>query len=109
MTITLRKPFTPGEILLEEFMQPLNLSASQLARMMNVSNDRVYDILKQKRAVTPDTAIRLSKVFGTSVDFWLKLQLKTDLWKVLHDPHKKHDYEIIQRCLKPVQRVLATG
>jgi addiction module HigA family antidote len=97
MTITLRQPFTPGEILLEEFMQPLNLSASQLARRMKVSNDRVYDILNQKRGITPDTAIRLSKVFGTSVDFWLNLQIKTDLWKALHDPHKKHEYKTIQR------------
>ena len=106
MTITQRKPFTPGEILLEEFTQPLHLNASQLARQMKVSQDLVYGILKQQRAITPDMAIRLSKVFGTSVDFWLKLQLKTDLWKALHDTQKRREYQTSQRCsdsIKPDQ------
>jgi len=72
-------PVHPGEILLEEFMRPLGLSQTRLARALGVSPRRINEIVHGKRSVTADTALRLSRYFGTSADFWLGLQLDYDL------------------------------
>ena len=71
----------PGEVLREEFMRPLGLSASALARALNVPPNRVTSIVAEvePRAVTPDTALRLARCFGTSPRFWLNLQMTYDL------------------------------
>jgi addiction module HigA family antidote len=99
-TITLaRKPFTPGEILLEEFMEPLNLTQQALADSMRVPRRRINEIVKGRRAVTPDTAIRLSKVFGTSAEVWLNLQRQWDLWNALHNEKMQGEYEKIERLM----------
>lgn len=73
------KPIFPGEILLEEFMNPLGISQNKLARDIDVPVGRVSDIVRGKRAITTDTALRLGIYFGTSPEFWLNLQNRYDL------------------------------
>jgi len=72
-------PVHPGEILLEEFMQPLGLSQTRLGRDLGVSPRRINEVVRGKRSVTADTALRLSRYFGTSAEFWLGLQSDYDL------------------------------
>ena len=69
----------PGEVLLEEFLKPLDLSQNRVAREMGVPPRRVNEIVLAKRAITPDTALRLARYFGTSERFWLGLQTDYDL------------------------------
>ena len=73
------EPIHPGEILEEEFMRPPGLSANALARGIDVPVTRVSEIVRGKRGITADTALRLGRFFGTSSDFWLKLQAEYDL------------------------------
>ena len=70
---------TPGEILLEEFIKPLKISAYRLAKDTGMPATRVSQILKGKRKITADTALRLSKYFGNSADFWMGIQDEFDL------------------------------
>ncbi len=79
MTNKLLPPVHPGEILLEEFMRPLSLSASALARRLGVTPARVNEIAHGRRGVTADTALRLAKCFSTSPEFWMNLQLQFEL------------------------------
>jgi len=72
-------PIHPGEILLEEFLQPLSISQYRLAKDISVPARRINEIVKGKRAITPDTALRLSRYFGLSERFWLNLQMRYDL------------------------------
>jgi len=72
-------PVHPGEILLEEFMKPLGLSQTRLGRDLGVSPRRINEIVHGKRSVTADTALRLSRYFGTSAEFWIGLQADYDL------------------------------
>ena len=69
----------PGEILKEEFLIPFNISAYRLAKDTNIPPTRISQIIKGKRSITVDTALRLSKYFGTTPDFWLGLQMEYDL------------------------------
>jgi len=69
----------PGEILLEEFLRPMNLSQNRLARELAVPPRRINEIVLGKRSITPDTALRLARYFGTSERFWLGLQADFDL------------------------------
>ena len=73
------RPIHPSEILLEEFLVPLNMSAHALAMALRVPAPRVNDIVRERRAITPDTALRLARYFGTSAEFWLNLQIAYDL------------------------------
>ena len=70
---------TPGEILLEEFLIPMNITAYRLAKDTNVPATRISQILKGNRKITADTALRFSKYFGNSADFWLGIQDEFDL------------------------------
>ncbi len=69
----------PGEILLEEFLSPMNISQNQLGRDLGVSPRRINEIIHGKRSITADTALRLSAYFGNSASFWLGLQMDYDL------------------------------
>ena len=69
----------PGEVLLEEFLRPMDLSQNRLAREIHVPPRRINEIVLGKRAVTPDTALRLARYFGTSERFWLGLQMDYEL------------------------------
>lgn len=75
----LLKPIHPGEILLEEFMKPMDISINRLAREIHVSPGRISAIVNGKRAITADTALRLSKYLGTSSDLWVGLQGEFEL------------------------------
>lgn len=72
-------PVHPGEILLEEFLQPLGISQYRLAKDISVPPRRINEIVHGTRAITADTALRLSRYFGTSERFWLNLQAHYDL------------------------------
>jgi addiction module HigA family antidote len=69
----------PGEVLLEEFLIPMGISQYKLAKDLKIPQTRVSEIVKQKRRITADTALRLSKYFGTSAKFWLGLQDDFDI------------------------------
>jgi addiction module HigA family antidote len=73
------KPTCPGQILLEEFMEPLGISQNKLARDLDVPVGRINDIIKARRAITTDTALRLAIYFQTSPEFWLSLQNEYEL------------------------------
>lgn len=72
-------PIPPGEILLEEFLDPLKISQNQLARDIDVPVSRIAAIIKGNRAITADTALRLGRYFGTSAEMWMHLQSQYDL------------------------------
>lgn len=75
-----REPTHPGEMLLREFLLPLSMTQRDLASAINVPYQRINEIVRGRRGVTPSTALRLSKFFGMSPDFWLSLQLRWDLY-----------------------------
>ena len=81
-----RPPTHPGEMLLEEFVKPLMITQTELARRLGVSYPRLNEIIRGRRSVTPDTALRLSRVLGMSADFWLGLQQDWDLWQMMNSP-----------------------
>lgn len=72
-------PVSPGEILAQDFMQPLALSANALAKALHVPTNRITAILKADRAITADSALRLARYFGSTPQFWLNLQQQYDL------------------------------
>ena len=76
-------PTHPGEMLREEFLVPLGITQSAFAARLGVSFPRLNEVVNGKRAVTPDTALRLARVLGMSADFWLGLQQDWDLWHAL--------------------------
>jgi addiction module HigA family antidote len=76
---TLLAPIHPGEILLEEFLEPMNISQYRLAKDIGVPPRRINEIVQGKRAVSVDTALRLSRYFGLSERFWLNLQTRYDV------------------------------
>jgi antitoxin HigA-1 len=73
------RPVHPGEVLLEEYLKPLSLSANALAKALHLSPSRVNDIVLERRGVTADTAVRLARYFNCSAQFWLNLQTAYDL------------------------------
>jgi addiction module HigA family antidote len=73
------KPMHPGEVLREEFMAPLGLTAYRVARAIDVPPNRIQDIARERRNITPGTALRLAKLFGNSAEFWMNLQTHYDL------------------------------
>lgn len=72
-------PITPGEVLEEEFMVPMGLSQYRVAKEIHVSPRRINEIIKGKRSITADTALRLARYFGTTAQFWLNMQTSYDL------------------------------
>lgn len=82
---TSREPTHPGEILLEEFLNPMGLTQRELADAIQVPYQRVNEIVNGRRGITPSTALRLGKYFGISPDFWLNLQKRADLYEVQQD------------------------
>ncbi len=81
---TSRIPTHPGEMLALEFLAPLGMTQVDLAARIGVPFQRVNQIVRRKRAVTPDTALRLARLFGTTPEFWLNLQQAWDLYEALH-------------------------
>ena len=94
-----RAPTHPGEMLLEEFLKPMAITQSDFAVRLGVSFPRLNEIIKGRRGVTPDTALRLARVLGMSAEFWLGLQLDWDLWNAM----RSKEYTQIAK-LEPVKR-----
>jgi len=92
-------PTHPGEMLLEEFLKPLGMSQTQLAERIAVSYPRINELIHGKRGVTPDTALRLERLFGMEAQFWLNLQLAWDLYHAAHSARA--------RGIKRIQRLPA--
>ncbi|MEX0584296.1 MAG: HigA family addiction module antitoxin, partial [Natronospirillum sp.] len=76
-----RQPTHPGEMLMEEFLRPMQITQRQLADAIHVPYQRINELVNQKRGITPSTALRLSLFFGVTADFWLNLQVRWDLYK----------------------------
>ena len=72
-------PITPGDVLLEEFLRPMNITQNQLAKDINVPANRVSQVIHGKREITADTALRLGKYFGIEPEFWLNLQVRYNM------------------------------
>lgn len=83
---THRRPTTPGEVIKAEFLEPLKITQTQLAEAMDIPLQRLNMIIKGKRGVTPDTALRLSKALGCTIKFWLNLQQSVDLYDAITGP-----------------------
>ncbi len=80
-----RQPTHPGEMLREEFLDPMGLTQRELADALHVPYQRVNEIVNGKRGITPSTALRLSKFFGNSPGFWMNFQLRYDLYEAQQD------------------------
>ena len=78
---TKRAPTHPGEMLLEEFLNPMQITQKELADAIHVPYQRVNELVNKKRGITPSTALRLARFFNVSADFWLNLQVRWDLYK----------------------------
>jgi addiction module HigA family antidote len=98
-TEKLLDPITPGEILREDFMEPLDISINQLARDLAVPPNRISEIVNGKRSITADTALRLQRYFGVEAQFWLNLQNEYDL-RIM----KRKIWSEIERRIIPAQR-----
>ncbi len=93
MLSTKRKPASVGEILIEEFMEPMGLTQGALAEAMGVQRKHVNELCNGRRAVTAPTALILARVFGNSPDFWLNAQRRNDLWAAMHSPRERERIE----------------
>lgn len=91
-------PIHPGEILLEEFMKPMNISQYQLAKELHVGSIRIGEIIHGKRSITADTAIRLGRYFKIEAKFWINLQAFYDLEKAMIESRDK-----IYQKIKPLK------
>ena len=81
-----RPPTHPGEILLREFIEPLGLTQTAVAAGLGISYPRLNELVNAKRGVTPDTALRLERMFGLDAGTWLNLQRDHDLWNAMRAP-----------------------
>lgn len=89
-----RRPTPPGEVFLDEFLVPLGITQRDAAERLRMSYPRMNEVVNGKRAVTPDTALRLAKFTGTEPEFWLNLQQAIDLWDALHSDQAEELEEI---------------
>jgi len=99
---THRPPTHPGEMLLEEFLEPLEMTQTELAERIEVPFQRVNSLVRGRRSLTPDTALRLSRLFGTSASFWMSHQLRWDLY------HAQRSTRQELKRIKPMRRAKAS-
>ena len=97
-TNKLLEPITPGEVLREDFMEPLDISINQLSRDLSVPPNRISEIVNGKRSISADTALRLQRYFGVEAQFWLNLQTEYDLRMM-----KRKIWNDIERRILPIQ------
>ncbi len=88
MNMTKRKPVSAGEMITEEFLQPLSITRRQLAEAMGASKETVDELCNNLRPVSTDIALILAKVLGNTPEFWLNLQQRNELWIALHTPKR---------------------
>ena len=84
-----REPTHPGEMLLEEFLEPMSITQRELATAIHVPYQRINEIINKRRGITPSTALRLAKFFRVSEDFWMNLQLRWDLYRAMRSEEKE--------------------
>ena len=89
MLTTKRKPVTPGILLVEEFLEPMGMTQTELAQFSGLPRKHVNELCRDRRAITADTALILARVFGNSPDFWLNVQRRSDLWEAMHSPRER--------------------
>jgi antitoxin HigA-1 len=89
MLMFTRKPATFGEILVQEFIEPMGLTQAVWAKAMGVQRKHVNELCNNRRAMTAPTALILARVFGNSPDFWLNVQRRSDLWEAMHPPGER--------------------
>ena len=99
MASTRLRPVHPGDILLHDFMQPLKLSAYRVAKELGVAAPTVNEIVRRRRAITAEMALRLSRYFGTSAQLWQNLQTQYDLEVASKKIGRK-----VERSIRPLQR-----
>lgn len=92
------RPVHPGEVLREEFLEPLGLSAYALAKALKVTRPRIEELVREKRSVTADMALRLSRYFSTTPQFWMTLQANCDL------SHAEQDGQNAYAGIQPLQK-----
>ena len=97
---THREPIPPGEMLLEEFLKPMDLSQRDVANGIRVPYQRVNELVNGRRGITPATALRLAKFFGNTADFWMNLQLRWDLY---------HAQQSEAPALRTIRRIKRAG
>ncbi len=95
------RPIHPGEIIKEEYLEPLGMSANALAVALRIPAPRINDVIRQKRGISIDTALRLARYFNTTAQFWMNLQISYDL-KIAGPKITKIEEEII-----PLQTITA--
>lgn len=95
------RPIAPGEVLLEEFLQPMGISQIQLANDLNVPANRISQIIHGKREISADTALRLGKYFGIEPEFWLNLQVRYNMKIAKEKAGKKIEMEVKVYHRKP--------
>ena len=102
------KPIHPGEILKTEFLEPMGLSQNKLAKEIGVPPRRINEIIHGKRAITADTALRFSKFFGTTAQFWLNLQAHYELDCLIYEERtgKTSRFDFIKKYVPKVAAVL---
>jgi addiction module HigA family antidote len=88
----LRRPTHPGEMLREDFLSDYGLTASRLAEALRVSRQTVNELLRERRSVSPEMALRLGKLFGNSPEFWLNAQRAVDLWDAAQEIQSEVDH-----------------
>lgn len=88
------RPIHPGEILREEFLEPLGMTASALSTQLRVPAPRINDVVRERRGISTDTALRLARFFNTTPQFWLNLQTSFDLKQTELEVGKKIEHEI---------------
>lgn len=98
MTDFMRRPTHPGEILQKEFLEPLGITQSQLAKELNTAFRTINQIVNEKRNISPEMAIKLARYFGTSEELWLNLQNQYDLYRV-----KEKDHDSL-KGIRPLKR-----
>lgn len=96
------KPVHPGEVLREEFMEPLGLSMNRLALDLRVPVTRIAEIVHERRAITTDTALRLGRLLGTTPEFWLNLQTRHDL-----ETARVKEQAKVEREVQPIKSAVA--
>lgn len=92
------RPIHPGEILREEYLRPLGISAHALALALRVPATRINDVVNERRAITADTALRLARYFGTTPEFWMNLQAAFDLRSAAAETQESIERDVVPRA-----------
>ncbi len=96
MRVIKRKPTHPGQILKEDYLEPLNLTITELSRALGTSRKTLSKIINGRGSITPEMALKLSQAFDTSPEFWLNLQTTYDLWEATQ---KSSDWQAISQLV----------